>query len=193
MEENEFSGLSKKQRRELRKRQKYDKREERIRKKTTKKWIIRSIIVLLLIVAIYFLFIKKPDISGKGILRVSPDSYDFGSVSLRGGTVSAKIPLINIGEGDLTIKALDSSCGCTTASVINNGQEGPIFQMAMHGKNPRNWKTVIKPGEQAFLKVYYNPNVHPELRGPVTRVVTILSDDPLDNQQQVKIKVNQVD
>jgi hypothetical protein len=61
--------------------------------------------------------------------------------------------------------------------------------MAGHGKNPRYWSTVIKPGEQAFLKVYYNPAVHPNERGPVTRIVTIFSDDPVKPKQEVKIKV----
>ena len=64
--------------------------------------------------------------------------------------------------------------------------------MAAHGKNPRNWSTVIKPGEQAFLKVYYDPAVHPNERGQVTRIVWIYSDDPVKPKQEVKIKVARI-
>ena len=64
--------------------------------------------------------------------------------------------------------------------------------MVGHGSNPKNWRTVVQSGEQAVLHVYYDPATHPDLRGPVTRIVTIYSDDPLAPKQELKIKVNQV-
>jgi len=161
-------------------------------KKKNKKWIYGTIIVIILFIT-YFSFFGRPGVSGKGLLKLTNDFYDFGTVSMKKGTVSAEIPFVNIGEGDLTITSLDTSCGCTTASIVNKGTESPIFQMAMHGRNPRNWKTIVKPGEEAVLKVYYDPNVHPDLRGPVTRIVAIISNDPIKPVQQVRIKVNQVE
>ncbi len=72
---------------------------------------------------------------------------------------------------DLIIDNMDSSCMCTSASVIYNGKEGPKFNMAMHG-NPKGWSVTIPPGDEAQLKIYYDPNAHKELRGPVTRTVS---------------------
>lgn len=157
------------------------------------KKLVYGVIFVIILIVVYFSFFNNPDVSGKGLLKLTKDFHDFGDVSMQKGSVSVEIPFVNIGGGDLTITSLDSSCGCTTVSIINKRIESPIFQMAMHGKNPRNWKTVVKPGEEATLKIYYDPKVHPDLRGSVTRIVTIISDDPLNRIQQVRIKVNQVD
>lgn len=139
------------------------------------------------------MFFHKPNPSNRGTLRLAKSEYNLGDASVQKGVISGEMPVINIGEGDLTITALKSSCGCTTASIINNGVEGPIFQMTSQGEYPKDWSTVIKPGEQALLKVYYEPTVHPDLRGAVTRIITIHSDDPEAPEQQVRIKVNQID
>jgi hypothetical protein len=180
MAEKHHNGITKAQRKKLAKEKKRAAKKQAKRKQAIFRWSIRSVIVLLLLITGYVgyaAFLQKPDVSNKGILRVASPEYNFGTVSVRGGIVSTRIPLVNIGEGDLTITALDSSCGCTTASIINDGVEGPIFQMASQSRNPKNWHTIINLGEQAFLKVYYNPAVHPNLRGPITRIVTIYSDD----------------
>ena len=113
-------------------------------------------------------------------------------VSLQGGVVDTTIPLVNIGEGTLRISSMETSCGCTSASIINNGVEGPAFGMKGHGPTPTSWHTDINSGEQAVLKIYYNPAVHPDLRGPVTRTITIYSDDPESPTQDVRIKVTQI-
>jgi len=163
------------------------------RKQALLRWGLFSIVGILVLTSGYMVWFRKSDSSRKGILRVATAQYNLGVVSVRKGTVSAEIPLVNIGEGDVTITALDSSCGCTTARIINHGVEGPIFRMARHGNTPKNWRTVMKPGDQAILKVSYDPTVHPDLRGPATRVVTVYSDDPLTPAQQVRIEVKQIE
>jgi hypothetical protein len=99
----------------------------------------------------------------------------------------------NKGISDLILKNMDSSCGCTSASVIYKGVEGPKFSMAMHGTNPKNWKQVIPAGDSAELKVYYNPNVHREMRGPFTRSIVIYSNDPKNRIKNVDISGVQTD
>lgn len=184
--------MTRTRRRELKKKQKQAAKKRAKRKKQIRRWSIRGLAVLLALVIVYASFFYKPSASDRGVLRAAKLEHNFGMVSVREGIKEAKIPLINIGEGVLKITGLDSSCGCTTASIVSNGREGPRFYMAGHGKNPKDWSTVIKPGEQAFLKVYYNPAVHPKTRGSVTRIVTIYSDDPANPEQQVKIKVFQI-
>ena len=130
---------------------------------------------------------------GDGVLSTPVNEHNFGNVPVSKGTVSTVVPLVNIGEDDLIISFLDSSCGCTTAQVINDGEKGPIFGMSSHGKSPKNWKTTIKSGEQANLKIFYDPLVHSKFRGPATRVITITSNEKTNPQRQVRIKVNQVD
>lgn len=179
--------MTRTRRRELKKEQK-----QATRKKQIRRWSIMGLAVLLSLAIGYALLFYKPSASNRGVLRAAKLEHNFGMVSVREGIKEAKIPLINIGEGVLKITGLDSSCGCTSASIVSNDVEGPRFHMSGHAKNPKDWSTVIKPGEQVFLKVYYNPTVHAKTRGSVTRIVTIYSDDQANPEQQVKIKVFQI-
>lgn len=155
-------------------------------------WAKTALAIVFIAVVGYLLF-RPADTTGKGLLSIATPVYGFGQVSVAKGTVEGKITLTNAGEGNLTITKLDSSCGCTSASVTNNGKKGPVFGMS-HGENTHpGWSTVIPPGEKAVLNIYYNPQVHAEMRGPVTRAVTIYSDDPLRPVQEVKVSANQVD
>lgn len=151
-------------------------------------------ILLAVSIAAWAAFKQPAEIEpGKGILAIPVAEHDFGSVSVSGGPVSTELPLANIGEEDLVISFLDSSCGCTTARTINGDDMGPVFGMSSHGRSPTDWRTVIAPGQKASLKIYYDPMVHPKFRGAATRVVTITSNGTTTPQKQVRIKVNQVD
>lgn len=123
-------------------------------------------------------------------ISIEPLSHDFGDVSQAAGVVSKNFIVQNTGKTDLEINNLLSSCGCTTAAMIVDGEEGPRF--GMHN-NPEDWSIIIKPGETADLKVYYDPEVHPDFRGLATREITVFSNDPVNFEKSIKIKLNQVD
>jgi hypothetical protein len=137
------------------------------------------------------LLAQAPADAPKIVLR--PDAQDFGQVSQSRGEVSADFKLTNEGKSDLVIDKLSSSCGCTSAAIVYQGEEGPRFTMEGHGKdNPTDWRISIAPGDEAILRVYYDPNVHKDLRGPVTRTVSVFSNDPVEFEKKVKITLNQV-
>jgi len=123
-------------------------------------------------------------------IDLEPLFYDFGQVSQAKGVVTATFQVKNTGQSDLVINNLLSSCGCTSAALVVNGQAGPRF--GMHD-NPTNWSATIKAGQSAELNVYYDPNVHPDFRGPATREITVFSNDPVDFEKSIKIKLEQVD
>lgn len=128
------------------------------------------------------------------VISLAKDFYDFGDVSQKKGIVSTLFEFKNAGENDLIINKLDSSCGCTSASVIFEGQEGPRFAMAGHGiESPTDWQISIPPEETAYIKVYYDPDVHKDFRGPATREITIFSNDPVDFEKKVTIDLSQTD
>jgi len=132
--------------------------------------------------------------ANRPIISLSPETYNFGDVSQRKGTVFAYYELKNEGKSDLIISKLDTSCGCTSASVLYKNEEGPRFAMAGHGaKNPTDWEIIIPGGQTAQLKVYYDPDVHKDFRGPAIREIYIFSNDPVDFEKKVKIELNQVD
>jgi hypothetical protein len=123
-------------------------------------------------------------------------ALDIGQVSQTNGTVSAVLDFRNDGQGDLIIDKLNTSCGCTSASIVYNGQEGPMFTMPGHGKiNPENWQVVIAPGDTAQVKIYYDPMAHgvqEEDELAITRIVSIFSNDPVDFEQKIKIELTQL-
>jgi cytochrome c-type biogenesis protein CcmH/NrfF len=123
---------------------------------------------------------------------ITSESYDFGDVSQAEGTVSSFFTIKNEGTTDLIIEAISTSCGCTTASL----EGSDFFGMAGHGggidASPPDWTYTLPPGSTAELEVKYDPNMHGELRGPVTRSVFITSNDPINFKEEVRIELNQV-
>ena len=127
------------------------------------------------------------------IIAVSPETRDLGEISQKNGIAKTAFEIKNEGKEDLIINKLETSCGCTSASVIYKGEEGPVFTMPGHGKeNPTDWEVTIKPQEKAELKVYYDPNAHKDLQGSVIRDVYISSNDSIDSEKKVSIELNQV-
>ena len=128
------------------------------------------------------------------IVKISPETIEMGRVSQKNGIAATFFEIKNNGKSDLIINRLDTSCGCTVASIVYNGQEGPKFAMAGHGtENPTDWKITIPAGQIGQLKVYYDPSVHKDLFGPVTREIYIYSNDPLDFEKSVKIDLEQTE
>ncbi len=128
-------------------------------------------------------------------IEIENPIYDFGTVSQAEGIVTTTFNVKNTGGSDLIIDNMDSSCMCTTASLIYKGQEGPKFGMSMHGGNPKDYSLTIPPGDSAQLKVYYDPMAHGKQKEPeikVIREITIISNDPVDFQKRVRIEVTQV-
>jgi hypothetical protein len=134
-----------------------------------------------------------PPASGTPRVQIQPYSRDLGEVSVRGGTVTALFTVKNVGDGELVIRDMETSCMCTEAALIVGGVEGPKFGMRGHGARPVGWSARLAPGEEATLKVYYDPTVHRTLRGPITRVVRVYTNDPKRPYVDVAIELVQVD
>lgn len=126
-------------------------------------------------------------------ITVSETKKDLGLVSQKNGTVTTEFVIKNEGKSDLVIDKLSSSCGCTSGSLVYQGKEGPRFSMAGHGLEAPdpNWKVAIAPGDEAKVKVDYDPTVHPDLTGPVTRTISIHSNDPVDFETKLTITLDQ--
>jgi hypothetical protein len=167
-------------------------RQEREKKEKNAKIIKYGGLAVILIVAGFYLSNSKSDQLTPPSIIINPLEYDFGDVSVAGGIVKTGMNIKNEGGSDLLINDMETSCGCTSATVTKDGEEGPAFNMRMHGTNPVGWSETLKPGEIALLTVYYDPNVHPDMRGPVTRSVVLYSNDQSAPKKEVRIFVNQV-
>ena len=129
------------------------------------------------------------------IISLSPESYDFGDISQKEGITATFFELANKGKSDLVIDRIETSCGCTSAAIVYQEEEGPRFAMPGHGIDEEigDWQISLAPGETAQLKVYYDPNAHPDFRGAAIREVYIFSNDSIDFEKKVSIELNQVD
>lgn len=197
VDELDYSNMSKAKRKKLkRERREHElkkERHERQKKQRIKGIRNYGIIILIVLGVIGSFYWKSIPPKNAPIIELFPTVYNFGTVSQAKGIVTGTMKIVNRGNEDLIINNMDSSCGCTSAAIVYNGKEGPRFSMAMHGTNPKNWKQIIPPGGSAELKVYYDPNVHKDLKGSVTRSITVFSNDPRHRITEVKIIANQVD
>lgn len=120
------------------------------------------------------------------ILELEPVSIDVGEISMAKGEVEKVYQVKNTGQTNLIITGMESSCMCTSAILRNGGKESPVF--GMHD-NPTDWSTTISPGGKAELVVTFDPNAHgPDAVGPITRTVSVQSNDVIDSAKKVKFE-----
>lgn len=104
-------------------------------------------------------------------LTADHSSFVFGEISMANGVVQHIFPLKNSETGDSLIGKIYTSCMCTTASLIVDGQEKGPFGMPGHGPVPKINQTV-KSGETAELKIEFDPAAHgPAGVGKITREI----------------------
>jgi hypothetical protein len=71
---------------------------------------------------------------GQALIQFSETEFDFGTIK-QGEKVSHRFEFKNTGDGDLLIKNVEPSCGCTVASFPN---------------------VPIKAGEESFIDATFN-------------------------------------
>ncbi|MBK8945917.1 MAG: DUF1573 domain-containing protein [Ignavibacteriae bacterium] len=98
-------------------------------------------------------------------LKLSKYSHNFGNVK-EGKTYKVNIDVSNIGNSNLEIKEIKSSCGCTKTSLQN--------------KN-------LVPNENSELKIEFNTK---GLLGQIARTVTIVSNDPKNPSRVLTLIAN---
>ena len=177
--------------------------------KTKKQNKVRKINILMIVVllatfiiggiTIPKVFFSKPeqilDTSGKHpVIVLTPLVKDLGNVSQTKPPINTFFEIANNGQADLEIIGIATSCGCTFASIVYKGIEGPVFSMPGMGNNlPANWNFVLPAGEKAQLKVTYDPNVHKDFRGDAIREINVFSNDSVEPIATVRIELTQVD
>lgn len=119
-------------------------------------------------------------IAGLGLLLVSCGGgaadlvldqleLDLGQV-VNGEIRTIDVPIRNLGDRDLVIDAVSTSCGCTKATIE---------------------PTTIAPGESGLLVVEFDSGAHgPEANGPVMRQVFIASNDADETEVEFRFTAN---
>jgi hypothetical protein len=136
----------------------------------------RSVWIIVLVVLLVPLMLASAErgeaaeelAKGSPRIQVIPEQYDFGEIPPE--VVSHIFLVKNIGESDLEIYHVSTSCGCTTATID---------------------KRMIEPGRIAEIVVRFDPNLHTSSKKGKTlqlkRSVYIRSNDPETPEKSVLI------
>jgi len=93
-------------------------------------------------------------------VSVLENDWDFGGISMKDGVVTHNFEIKNEGTEPIVIKKVFTSCGCTTAFVIDaSGKKHGKFGMPGHGL-PSKTNIVIGPGGTATVEAVYDPAAH---------------------------------
>ncbi len=107
------------------------------------------------------------------LLTASDPAFDFGSVSMAKGKVRHTYQIKNPTESPVIISKLYTSCMCTAATLIKDGQRFGPFGMPGHAGIPAINET-LAPGQTAEIETEFDPAAHgPAGIGPIAREVII--------------------
>lgn len=121
--------------------------------------------------------------SGTPKIQFENKSQELGDVSMKEGEISGTFKFKNVGDGDLKLRGMKTTCMCTTAKLVIGDKKSPSF--GMHN-NPTYWSDVLRPGEEATIEFIFDPNAHgPDATGPITRGISVLSNDGGKNNAEM--------
>lgn len=143
------------------------------------KLVITISILTLVILSLGVFLLSRPtgavmEKSSGAKIEVGEVNYDWGEIKIDDGNVENTFVIKNAGSGTLKLSNVSTSCMCTTAQVIIDGNNSPWF--GMHAKSV--WIGQVPPGQEAELKVVFDPAFHgPSGLGPVTRQIVVETND----------------
>ena len=99
-----------------------------------------------------------------GHLKFESTTHDFGQI-YRGEVATRRFTFTNVGDGQLTIQGVHTSCGCTAVEV-DKGRK-------------------YKPGESGMVEVRFDST---DFSGPVVKTITILTNQKLSPDRVLTVK-----
>lgn len=139
--------------------------------------IVFTVLVLAggVVLAVKMTTTARVETSPNAQAKVAERAFDWGKIPLSGGNVEKDFTIENTGSTTLKLFGAKTSCDCTTARLSQGAVTSPIF--GMHTSS--NFVLEVPAGEKAILKVVFDPAYHgPDAVGPVTRQITVQTNDP---------------
>lgn len=110
--------------------------------------------------------------TGRPSSEISERDFDFGRMKLAEIKIK-EIEIKNSGKKPLIVSSVFTSCDCTFAQFVINGQESDRFSM----QRDQKWRGEIQPNTTATIKIIYEPRLMP-VKGSVTRSIFFKTNDP---------------
>lgn len=151
-----------------------------------KKILIGIVIITLVILGGAVALLSNSPSSPKAVLQKTLGakiktfeiSFDFKDIPYSGGDAIHEYKIKNIGDKNLEIGNLATSCACSKAYFKSAKEESPKFSMKGMSA-PSDWKGVLSPGEEGKIVTDFDPTYHgPQGVGPISRIVSFETNDP---------------
>lgn len=152
----------------------------------TDKKIVITIILITMAILAGALFLLGGSSSGKANLQKTvgakletlETSFDFKDIPYSGGNAVHEYKIKNIGDKDLQIANIYTSCACSKAFFKSAKGESP--KSSMKGMSaPSSWTGSLAPGEEGQVVASFDPTYHgPQGVGPISRIVSFETNDP---------------
>jgi hypothetical protein len=120
-----------------------------------------------------------PSLQTAAPLLTDAPLFDFGTISMADGIVRHLFTIKNNGDQPLTIVRIYTSCMCTKATLIVDGERFGPFGMPGHGPLPLINRR-LDAGKEAKVEVIFDPAAHgPAGVGRIERAIYIETDSGL--------------
>ena len=130
---------------------------------------------------------KKIEYSQKAKVQINETSFNWGNINFEGPKATKTFKIKNTGEVPLQLTNIKTSCTCTTAQVVIDGNQSPLF--SMHGSS--RWLGEVQPGREAELVIVFDQRFHgPSGVGPIERFITLETNDINRKKLEFNLKGN---
>lgn len=110
-------------------------------------------------------------------------NFDWGKIDYNGPKATKTFKIKNTGMEILKLTNIKTSCTCTSAQIIIDGNKSPLFSM----HSGFSWVGEVLPEKEADLVVVFDQSFHgPSGVGPVERLISVETND----SQNPKIEFN---
>lgn len=111
-------------------------------------------------------------------IETTETSFDFKEIPYSSGDAVHEFKVKNIGDKDLKIANIYTSCACSKGYF--KSAKGESFKFSMKGMSPpSDWTGILNPGEEGQVVADFDPTYHgPQGVGPISRIVSFETNDP---------------
>lgn len=111
-------------------------------------------------------------------VEASETNFDFKDIPYSGGNAIHEFKIKNVGDKELSIANLATSCMCTKVFFKTSVGSSPEFGMKGHS-SASDWKGSLASGEEGVVAAVFDPTAHgPQGVGPISRLVSFETNDP---------------
>ncbi|MFA5821168.1 MAG: DUF1573 domain-containing protein [Candidatus Gracilibacteria bacterium] len=126
--------------------------------------------------------------SSASVLQALETDFDFQTISMGNGIVKHEYELKNDGETAVEIQKVSTSCMCTEAYVVADGEEYGPYGMSAHG-GASAAGILVKPSETVTVRAEFDPAAHgPAGVGMAERVIYVETNSTQSPRMELKFK-----